>query len=60
MIVVLGAALNATFVYLMSAALLIGFIYVAVRAASFAHFRTKLEYLRSVLKELRRGSNNHG
>ena len=53
MLVVLGAALNATFVYLMSAFLLVGFIYVAVRAASFAHFRTKLEYLRSVLKELR-------
>jgi hypothetical protein len=29
--------------------------YAVVRAASFAHFRTKLEYLRSVLKELRGG-----
>jgi hypothetical protein len=26
-------------------------VYLAVRAGSFAYFRTKLEYLRSVLKE---------
>lgn len=35
--------------------------YLVVRAASFAYFRTKLEYLRSVFKEIRgHNGSNHG
>lgn len=33
-------------------------VYVLVRAASFAHFRTKLEYFRQMLKELEKGDSN--
>lgn len=40
--------------------LLILFAYVTTRAVSFAYFRTKLEHLRSVLRELRKDDINHG
>ena len=33
-------------------------VYVLVRAASFAHFRTKLEYFRQMIKELDKGDPN--
>lgn len=34
-------------------------VYVCVRAASVAHFRTRLEHLRNVLKEMNKGED-HG
>ena len=46
------------FGYLIAGLALVVLAYVIVRAASFAHFRTKLEYLRSVLKELHGGRQN--
>jgi len=36
----------------------IAFAYVIVRVASFAHFRTKLEYWRSYMKEFNGGKDN--
>lgn len=39
---------------------LIVMAYVIVRVAAFAHFRTKLEYLRSALKELGKGEHSDG
>jgi hypothetical protein len=43
---------------ILAALFLVLLSYVISRAASFAHFRTRLEYLRSVLKELN-GGNKH-
>lgn len=43
---------------LATAPILIAVAYLIVRAASLAHFRTKLEYLRSMLKELGKGEHN--
>lgn len=40
--------------------LLIIFGYGVVRAGSFAYFRTKLEYLRSALRELRKENHHNG
>jgi hypothetical protein len=37
--------------------LLVVFAYLIVRAGSFAYFRTKMEYLRQMLKEMRREEN---
>lgn len=47
-------------VLLFWAIVLVAFAYVLVRVASHAYFRTKLEHLRSVLRELRKGDNNDG
>lgn len=44
----------------MAAVLAVMFSYVAVRAASFAYFRTRLEYVRSLLRELGKDDRNHG
>lgn len=41
--------------YIVAGIAIIIFAYVVVRAGSFAYFRTKLEYLRSVLKEINKG-----
>lgn len=46
--------------WLAAGILCIMFAYVLVRTASFAYFRTRLEYLRSVLRELRKDNNTHG
>jgi hypothetical protein len=46
--------------WLAGAVLLVILAYAVTRAASFAHFRTKLEYLRSVLREINRGGGPHG
>ena len=46
--------------WLAGAALLVILAYAVSRAASFAHFRTKLEYLRSVLREINRGGGPNG
>lgn len=40
--------------------LLILAVYAAVRVGSFAYFRTKTEYLRSVLKVLKGGGDRNG
>ena len=46
-------------VYWVSAGLLtLLFAYALVRSVSFAYFRTKLEYLRKALKEMRKGEGN--
>lgn len=42
------------------ALLLFIFAYVVVRIASFAYFRTKLEFLRSALTELRKEKDRNG
>ena len=48
------------FLYVALAAIFLVLVAYAVsRAVSFAHFRTRLEYLRSVLKELNGGNNTH-
>ena len=39
---------------------LIVFAYLLVRAASFAYFRTKIEYLRQMMKELKGEENGKG
>lgn len=44
--------------WLAGAILVIMFAYVFVRSVSFAYFRTRLEYLRSALRELRK--DDHG
>ena len=41
--------------YIVGGFLIIIFAYAVVRVGSFAYFRTKLEYLRSVLKALNGG-----
>ena len=46
--------------WLAGAMLLVILAYAVSRAASFAHFRTKLEYLRSVLREINRGGGPNG
>ena len=48
------------FVWLAGGVLAIIFVYVCVRVGSFAYFRTKLEYLKAGLKEMRKeeGDNN--
>lgn len=38
--------------------LLIIFAYAIVRSVSFAYFRTKYEYLRRSMKEIRKGDND--
>ena len=53
-----ASALGNSVTYLAIAGLLVFFAYVIVRTASFAYFRTKLEYLRSVLKELHGGERD--
>lgn len=40
--------------------MLVAVVYAAVRGASVAYFRTKLEYLRTSLKEKSKGDNSHG
>lgn len=44
--------------YLAGAILLVILAYVLVRVASYAFFRTRLEYMRSVLRELNGGHKN--
>lgn len=44
--------------YLAGAILIILFVYVLVRTASFAYFKTRLEHFRVMLKELNNGGNN--
>ena len=39
---------------------LIVFAYLIVRAGSFAYFRTKMEYLRQMIKEMRGEENGKG
>lgn len=42
------------------AILVLMFGYILVRAMSVAYFKTRLEYLRSALKELRKEENRNG
>lgn len=47
------------FIFWLAAGMLVlVFTYVAVRLGSFAYFRTKLEYLRAAMKEMRKGDQN--
>ena len=55
-----GSAFWTSMSWLAGAVLLVIFAYVISRVVSFAHFRTKLEYLRNVLKELNRGGGPNG
>lgn len=43
-----------------AALVLVLLVYVLVRAASFAHFRTKLEYLRAARREDTKGDKKNG
>ncbi len=52
---ILASAVQNSLGYLIAGVLFILFAYTVVRAGSFAYFRTKLEYLRSVLKEINKG-----
>ena len=55
---VLASVVGDVLRYAIGIALLIIVAYAVVRVASFAHFRTRLEYLRGVLKELHGGRRN--
>ena len=57
MLLVMASAVQTSFMYLAIGLSAIVLAYAIVRSASFAYFRTKLEYLRSVLKQLDGGSN---
>ncbi len=50
--------LMSSLLWLLAAFLGIGAIYLVVRVVSVAYFRTKLEHLRSVLRELNGGRHN--
>lgn len=54
------AGLSTSLSWLVGGVLLIIFAYVFVRAASHAFFRTKLEYLRSALREMKKERDHHG
>lgn len=55
---VLASVVTDVFRYAIGIVLLIIVAYAVVRVASFAHFRTRLEYLRSVLREIHGGRRN--
>ena len=55
-----SATLGTSLSWLAGAVLLVILAYAVTRAASFAHFRTKLEYLRNVLREINRGGGPNG
>ena len=57
MLLVMASAVQTSFMYLAVGLGAIILAYAIVRSASFAYFRTKLEYLRSVLKQLDGGRN---
>lgn len=46
--------------WLAGAILLVVFVWVLIRTASVAYFRTKLEFLRSALRELRKENGKNG
>lgn len=48
------------FFYTLLAFLAVVAVYVGVRAGSIAYFRTKLEYLRHEVKELKKGEKENG
>lgn len=60
MLVVVGSTVQSGAMYIAIGLGLIVLAYAIVRSASFAYFRTKLEYLRSVLKQLDGGHNGEG
>lgn len=52
MLLEMASAVQTGFMYLAVGFGIIVLAYAVVRSASFAYFRTKLEYLRSVLKQV--------
>ena len=57
MLLEMASAVQTSFMYLAIGAGIVVLVYASARSASFAYFRTKLEYLRSVLKQLDGGRN---